>query len=326
MMSRAYRHSLGCVIVSIIICIVTVSCSRDTVTKGDAPTARIAAVAAAVRGKVYLIGGITAAGHYIPLVEEYDPLSDQWSTKSPMPTARGCSSATEIDGYIYVIGGRRDDEILTVVEKYDPLSDTWSRCSPMPTARWEFMAVAVNHKVYAIGGIAGVGEQRRTLDVVELYDPERDIWTTLGSAPTRRSNAAIAAVGDKVYVISGRLGAGTGSSTTPIVNVYDTARGVWSTASPLKQARSGSEACVLGSNIYVIGGAAHGEPVASIEEYDTQSDTWREVLNLRQARTNHNCAIVSHNIYVLVGVKGRFTSPKFLTSVEEVPLDPYLSQ
>ena len=76
-------------------------------------------------GKVLVIGGIGPYGSF-PLVEEYDPATDTWTTKARMLTSRAFSPAIEMqDGRILVMGGSGETENLDSAELYDPKTDTW---------------------------------------------------------------------------------------------------------------------------------------------------------------------------------------------------------
>ncbi|HKB88588.1 MAG TPA: PKD domain-containing protein [Patescibacteria group bacterium] len=128
-------------------------------------------------GKIYLVGGqiypqsnpnIVA----VPLVEEYDPISDTWTEKSNMNTPRRMFGiATENDGRIYAFGGINDPTILSSVESYDPVSDTWIPELNMPTARGELAGVSTNlGNIYAIGGdVAGGIVEEATLLTTDQF-------------------------------------------------------------------------------------------------------------------------------------------------------------
>jgi hypothetical protein len=116
------------------------------------PTARYGpGVAASSHGKIYAIGGYGSSGSAI--VEEYDPLSNAWSTCTSMPNGSwGLGVATASNGKIYSIGGVNGN-FLSTVEEYDPASDTWRTQASMPTTR-DLVGVTAtsNGKIYAIGG------------------------------------------------------------------------------------------------------------------------------------------------------------------------------
>ena len=97
----------------------------------DMPTIRSAHSVNVVDGKIYAIGGFGFGGSNgqktLPAVEEYDPVTDSWTTRTSMPTARWGHSGSVVNGKIYTIGG--SDNItngITPVEEYDPATDTWT--------------------------------------------------------------------------------------------------------------------------------------------------------------------------------------------------------
>jgi N-acetylneuraminic acid mutarotase len=271
--------------------------------KAPAPSARMGGVAVAAKGKLYFIGGIAKESmSSTGAVDEYDPSRNTWTSKTAMPTSRASAAAVELNDCIYVLGGREGSSVLATVEKYDPAGDSWSACVSMPTARWYLMAAAVNGKIYAFGGIAGIGNARTVLDVVEVYDPTKDSWTSLPAMPTGDSNAGVAAIGEKIYLVGGRLKAGSSSGlSTAKVFVYDVVTGKWDTETSLNQARTGLEACAIGGNIFAIGGASEGTSFSSIEVLGPEAGEWSLVECLQKPRTDHSCVALGDKIYVVGG-------------------------
>ena len=88
--------------------------------------------------KIYVCGG-TVQGLPSSLVEEYNVLTDSWSTKAPLPYAILEGFAATVNGKIYVIGGYTTSGALDKVQEYDPITDTWSIKSPMPTPRSQLL-------------------------------------------------------------------------------------------------------------------------------------------------------------------------------------------
>lgn len=113
--------------------------------------------------KIYSIGGINAPNYpdsgqsfqSLAIVEEYDPLTNNWKQKSLMPTARWCLTAVSLNNKIYAIGGGDTfypKEILKTVEVYDPLTDSWSVKSPIPKGQIAAASCVVDNIIYVLGG------------------------------------------------------------------------------------------------------------------------------------------------------------------------------
>ena len=78
--------------------------------------------------------------------------------------------------------------VLTVHQDiYAQSSRTWQNKASMPTARTGVSAVVIDDMVYVMGGI---DESGNILDVVEIYNPETDSWTTGPNLRTARYNFA----------------------------------------------------------------------------------------------------------------------------------------
>ena len=93
-------------------------------------TARAASAAAAIDGKLYVMGGYGPNG-YLSSVERFDPATNAWEAVAPMPTARTSPAAAAIDGKLYVMGGHDGQNRLSSVERYDPATNEWAAMTSM---------------------------------------------------------------------------------------------------------------------------------------------------------------------------------------------------
>lgn len=175
--------------------------STDTwETKKPMPTSRDQLEASVVNGKIYLIGGVT--DNYRSIItsvnEVYDPATDSWTTKQPAPIAVANYASAVVDKKIYIMGG-------TSNQIYDTENDTWSLGASLPTVTYYAAAGATTgvmapKRIYVVGG--GFKE---VINVVNVYDPELDTWSSGAPMPTNRTSLAVGVVDDVLYAMGGCL-------------------------------------------------------------------------------------------------------------------------
>lgn len=167
-------------------------------------TERLSGIAESINGLLYVAGGMSLTENLAD-VGSYDPRKGSWTPQKPIPTPRSMCASTVIGNVIYVVGGRFLNSVLATAEKFDSAANAWTACAPMPTARWSLMTVTAGGKIYAFGGISGVGNDRRALGIVEAFDPKTNAWESVGQMPEPRQGAAVAEVGGKIYILSGKI-------------------------------------------------------------------------------------------------------------------------
>ena len=115
------------------------------------PTPVNHSMAAALEGKLYVVGGQEKAGgkankaQFQDLVQIYDIASKTWSEGSRMPTKRSGGGAAVIKGKIYVTGGRPPHGHDFAV--YNPKADQWTLLPKMPTARNHIAVTAIDDRL-----------------------------------------------------------------------------------------------------------------------------------------------------------------------------------
>jgi N-acetylneuraminic acid mutarotase len=158
---------------------------------------------AVANGKLYMIGGQTDAGNtsFVSDVVEFDPATTNWTEKAPMPTARSAGAAAVVGSQIYVAGGRpprgRDFAV------YDVLTDRWTTLTNMPTGRNHLAAGTIAGRIYVAGGRLGAGFTSPMTDVLEVYDPATDTWSTRTPMPTVRGGINGIVVDGCLFVFGG---------------------------------------------------------------------------------------------------------------------------
>jgi N-acetylneuraminic acid mutarotase len=148
------------------------------------PTPRNHAVAGAVNGKVYVIGGRVGGAFIgiaadIDVVEEYDPATDRWgATRARMPTPRSAMAGGVYGGKIYVEGGEGQTGVYMMtfrsLEAYDPAANRWTVLPQMPVSRHGLAGAVVGNKLHMVSGdvqSAGTGVEVHS-DAHDTYELE----------------------------------------------------------------------------------------------------------------------------------------------------------
>ena len=196
------------------------------------PTRRVSAVAAAVGGKIYVLGG---AGHHpsakdlaapiggntphrsLDANEAYDPATNRWETRMTMPTARNHSAVGVVNGKIYVIGGRVGALNITsamnvnIVEVYDPAADLWGAAGMrLPVVGSGFGWATYRGKIFIVGGETAEAHIYSAFRSVQAYEPATNTWTLYPRMPLARHGVNVAVISNRLIVAGGHIqGAGT---------------------------------------------------------------------------------------------------------------------
>lgn len=277
-------------------------------TAASAPTKRTEVGAAALRDKIYVVGGFEQPGFgnllnlaITRLVEEYDPSTDRWTIKASLPVGLHHVGIGVAGGRVYVIGGYMQSGLtvwhpVATVYAYDPTTDSWAERAPMPTPRGALSVSEHEGKLYAIGGY----DRKTNSAAVEVYDPERNTWASRTPLPTPRDHLATAAVSGKVYAIGGRVN-GDYRQNLSVTEVYDPVTDRWVRAADLPTARSGITASVVGEKLYVFGGEGDEGTFRENEMYDPARDMWQAMALMPTGRHGLGSAAVQGRIYVISG-------------------------
>jgi N-acetylneuraminic acid mutarotase len=150
----------------------------------------------------------------------------------------------------------------------------WVTKKPMPVPRSHVMAAGIEGKLYVAGGINTPASGFSPLDLLELYDPVADTWTTRAPMSDARDAAGSAVIGNKLYVAGGQ----SVSGDTATLEVYDPTTDSWTTKASMPTPRRWPAVETIGGLLYVVGGIMDiPGPVtvfSTLEVYDPTSDTW----------------------------------------------------
>jgi N-acetylneuraminic acid mutarotase len=252
---------------------------------------------------VLIAGGAGVAAHAGP--------GPSWTELSPVPHVdflppgvEGMSVA-QIDGHIFAAFGlERNNGDTARMRVYDIAGDSWSFAADGPGPSSEGAGIAHGGLFYSVGGRLAAARND-----IWSYNPDTDTWdATLMPMSQGRAGLALAAVGDSIYAIGGRLGTGGPCSGAPLASVerYDVATDTWTAVAPLPSARSDLAAAAVGGKVYVFGGCNASGFLDTVNVYDPRTDTWSEPLAaMPTARAGlYSVATKGNTVYVIGGWNG----------------------
>ncbi|KTG40152.1 hypothetical protein cypCar_00012316, partial [Cyprinus carpio] len=181
------------------------------------------------------------------LLYRYDPRSNLWIKNFFFHRFTYGHAGTIHKGIVYISGGhdyqigpyRRD------MLSYDPkTADTWTERQAMILARgWHSMA-SLDDRIYVIGGSDDHEDSMERFDVlgVEAFDPQTDQWTKIAPLKYPNSEAGVAVLDGKIYVLGGYTWEAMDFSQGTQVFVPD--KGQWVLGPNLPKHIAGASACV----------------------------------------------------------------------------------
>ncbi|HEY6765705.1 MAG TPA: kelch repeat-containing protein [Candidatus Sulfotelmatobacter sp.] len=185
---------------------------------------RLGAVAAGVRGKVFLFGGyvLDAQGEQITVsdVNAYVPEGDRWYRAADIPVpVDDAVIGINHDRYVYLVGGRSKNGPVNTVQVYDALKDTWSQGTPLAGTPVFGHAggLADDTIVYVdgatkntVGGVPYIASQECWMGKINKKDPNKIEWSKLPVHPGSAHFGIAAGASEKDRRISF-----SGGSTVP---------------------------------------------------------------------------------------------------------------
>lgn len=194
------------------------------------------------RSTSYLLGGIGEDGEVVRSLGEVFQLDENgksWSKQeASIPDDRGMFGAAAHDGQVWVFGGSifdpRPDQparaMPTAVLRWDA-SSPGATFEPtgheLPRARRSFAGAVHGGKYYLVGGL---GDDRKIVDVVDVFDFASGTWSTAPTPEHPRLFADLAELDGKLYMAGGFRRGDSGHFEPALsVEVFDPANGAWST-------------------------------------------------------------------------------------------------
>jgi N-acetylneuraminic acid mutarotase len=309
-------------------------------TKSPLDSPRSGLGAAALDGRIYVVGGTDISLQALSATDVYNPATNSWSSATPLPRATSAPGVVALDGRLYSIGGvvpvGLQSSVLTgAVEVYDPTNNSWTSRTPLPRPTQGLLVATVGGLIYALGGLSAGGNENSTW----IYNPQNDTWRQGAEMPAYQSSLAqtpdqVAVVDGKIYVFDqswGSIGPGVPINPSPMFNiVYDPATDSWAHWPALltRGARGNpislslDSMVAIGKKVLVIGGndlglwctgscSIHPEPSPVNQynfEYDTLTGNWTRRTDMPTGREGLVTAYLGGMVYAIGGAADK-TNP-----------------
>ena len=189
---------------------------------------------------------------------------------------------------------------------------TWTSAGALPApAAWyglhdgAVLLTSGTDKVLVIGGADGTST---AVGTTAVYDAATTTWSAAAPMKVPRRLYTATALGDGQVLVAGGI---SGSRQFPApglnaVEIYDPAENTWTTGTPMKQARWGHSAVLVGTQVLVAGGftVRSGQSelaLTSAELYDPVAKTWTEVGPMTDPRGGHAAVLLKNGMVLVVG-------------------------
>ena len=139
--------------------------------------------------------------------------------------------------------------------------------------------ISIDGKMYVAGGRFGLGFDSELTDILEIYDPATNAWTTGPPMPSGvRSGMASIVVNNCLYAIGGEWDRSMPSGVFPQNEAYDAARESWRVLEPMVTPVHGLTGAALANGRILIPG---GSLTNGVSEVSTKLQTFRADLDCR---------------------------------------------
>ncbi|HAF71221.1 MAG: Kelch repeat type 1-containing protein [Acetothermia bacterium 64_32] len=254
-----------------------------------------------------------------------------WIELSPINVPRVGARACVLDGKIYLVGGEDPEGKVAPLEVYNPQADSWTVLGPSPLiAAGGHVVAAVGDAIFVFAGETPEGERFRGGFFWEVGPGEPSWEQVPGAATMGHSDGAGAAVGSRIYLITGEDDAleNEGEDYVRVVDVFDASTMTWTTAASIEPyQREDCDAVALGGRIIVLGGQGGlaNAAVSWLNIYDTDTDTWAHYDEGAPFPWEHpRLAVLDGLVYALTGRgEGGFVNLRLdLSTMEWTDLTP----
>ena len=230
--------------------------------------ARAAIITTALSSKIIFFCGYVASSVPSAVIDIID-INSNILTSTNSITARYLSSSFTINDQIamFGLGILGNNAVTGNVDIYNFTSGVWS--TYLLSARQASGGISYGQVGYFVGGLfTGLSSSTNLIDV---YNHATKTWSYLFDLTPSRGYLSSASIGQILLFAGGY----TGSSSTAVVNLYDTVSGIWTTGA-LSVARLSPAAATINCKAFFAGGNIYGVTtyVNVIDIYDSSSNSW----------------------------------------------------
>jgi N-acetylneuraminic acid mutarotase len=287
---------------TLFVCSFYISFAQQYTFKANMPTPRSAMAAALITTNgeqptpsIFVCGG-SVSGQPSSIVEAYDVLTNTWSTKAPLlfPILEGF--AATVNGKVYVIGGYSSGGAINKVQEYNPTTNIWVLKATMPTSRSQLSGAVINNKIYVVGGWPG------EYNVLEIYDPATDTWTTGANLMYGlvQNNSGVN-FNNELYIMGGKDYAW--SNVFNYNSKYDPQANSWAAMTALPAPRFSGAAVNYNGKIHYFGGATASwtNNFNTHFLYDPALTSWTTGLQMPTKLVAHVAVVANNKVYIIGG-------------------------
>lgn len=267
---------------------------------------------AVVDGRVYLIGGIDAAGNPLNTVDRYDPATGKTETLLELPFALHHASVAAAGTVIYIVGGfafpdgaeRTTFNASNRVFSFDTRNGVFGELASLPEAKAAAGIVHRNGKLYLAGGQDGKFRSQRT---AYRYDIAQDAWEPIGSLNYPRNHFPALSGGGYIYAIGGRRYAQAKPEMVVenylSVEAYDPETNAWRfIQTKMPTGKSGNAGVIVDNRfILVYGGEEYARALRETYILDLATLLWAEGPPLKMPRHGFGEGILIENTLYAIG-------------------------
>lgn len=251
--------------------------SKQSTATGSMSTARTGHTASLLPdGRVLIVGGALSE---LGSAEIYDPSKGTFGpASSPLSARTGHTATVLASGKILFAGGQGPSGTLATAEVYDPATSTFKAVGSMSEPRAHHTATLLpNGKVLVTGGIVYSNLYAQSYSQIvqyfpqvvvgatpsvtaELFDPQTETFTAIGSMTTARASHTATLLPDgTVLLCGGLLGYSNEFDSDNTAEIYDPATGSFKSAGTMNSGKFWHTATLLPDGTVMLAGGINSD-------------------------------------------------------------------